>query len=77
MARAIFTERFLFDRRPKHGVAFDIAPSPTPKSYPQDVIDAAVAAGKATPVPKKRMRAAAKAETESTTTITPPERTKS
>jgi hypothetical protein len=59
MATAIFIERFQFDRRPKQAIAFDIAPSPTPQSYPQDVVDAAIAAGKAKRVPKTKKRVAA------------------
>lgn len=47
MAWAVFTRRFMFDRRPKHAIAFDIKPKAEPQSWPRDVIDAAVAAGAA------------------------------
>lgn len=46
--KAIFHKDFEFDRRPKQGVAFSVKASPEPQSYPRDVIEAAVAAGKAT-----------------------------
>jgi hypothetical protein len=47
MAWAIFTRRFLFDRRPKYAVAFDIKPKPDPQSWPRDVVEAAITAGAA------------------------------
>lgn len=54
MAWAIFHAPFVFDRRPNQAVSFHIQPSPEPRSLPHDVIDAAVAAGKATRVRPKR-----------------------
>lgn len=42
---AFFRERFAFDRRPKQAVAFDIQPGL--KNLPRDVVEAAIAAGKA------------------------------
>lgn len=47
MAWAIFTESFHYDRRPLQGVAFEVSASSDPQSYPRDLVDAAVAAGKA------------------------------
>ena len=46
--KAVFHERFQFDRRPAQAVAFDIKPSPEPQNLPRDVVEAAVKAGKAT-----------------------------
>jgi hypothetical protein len=54
MAWAIFTEPFNYDRRPRQAIAFMVAAKAEPQSYPRDVIDAAVAAGKATEVPSPR-----------------------
>jgi hypothetical protein len=56
MAWAIFTRRFLFDRRPKFAVAFDIKPKAEPQSWPRDVIDAAIVAGAAKRSRKTRGR---------------------
>lgn len=47
MAWAIFDRAFRFDRRPAKAICFEVEPSPTPQSFPHDVIDAAVAAGAA------------------------------
>ena len=47
MAWAVFTRRFMFDRRPKFAIAFDIKPKAEPQSWPRDVIEAAIAAGAA------------------------------
>lgn len=46
--KAVFHERFGFDRRPVQAVAFDIEPSSEPQNLPRDVVEAAVKAGKAT-----------------------------
>jgi hypothetical protein len=56
MAWAIFTRRFLFDRRPKFAVAFDIKPKAEPQSWPRDVIEAAIEAGAAKRSRKTRGR---------------------
>lgn len=50
MAWAVFLEKFRFDRRPKAAVAFEIQATDNPQRWPRDVIDAAVAAGKAVEV---------------------------
>lgn len=50
MATAIFTEDFHYDRRPRQAIAFVITASDTPQSLPRDLIDAAIAAGKATEI---------------------------
>jgi len=56
MAWAIFTDVFRFDRRPRQAIAFEVQPHPEPQSRPRDLVDAAVAAGKAREVkpPGKR-----------------------
>ncbi|NKM04143.1 hypothetical protein GFM29_09915 [Rhizobium leguminosarum bv. viciae] len=46
--KAIFHERFEFDRRPKQAIAFVVEPSTEPQNLPHDVVEAAVEAGKAT-----------------------------
>lgn len=58
MAWAIFTEQFNYDRRPRQAIAFVVQPKTEPQSYPRDLVDAAVAAGKAREVkpPGKRKR---------------------
>jgi hypothetical protein len=48
MAWAVFSDAFHYDRRPRQPVAFEVAASPEPQNYPRDLVDAAVAAGKAT-----------------------------
>lgn len=73
MATAIFSKPFRFDRRPRQALCFEIKASEQPQSLPRDVVEAAIAAGAATPVPKKRTRSAAKAASESPRSI-PPER---
>lgn len=58
MAWAIFTEPFNFDRRPRQAIAFTVKADTKPQSLPRDVVDAAVAAGKARETkPPKRKRA--------------------
>jgi hypothetical protein len=47
MAWAIFTEAFRWSR-PKSPISWAIPASPEPQQYPHDVIEAAIAAGKAT-----------------------------
>lgn len=47
MAWAVFPEGFSYDRRPRQAIAFVVAAKPEPQNYPRDLIDAAVAAGKA------------------------------
>ncbi|QGJ74179.1 hypothetical protein [Sinorhizobium meliloti] len=46
MAWAVFHDEFRWDR-PKSAVSFWIKPKAEPQCYPRDVIDAAIAAGKA------------------------------
>lgn len=46
MAWAIFMEPFNYDRRPKQAIAFEIKAG-GPQQWPRDVVDAAIAAGKA------------------------------
>lgn len=46
MAWAIFNEEFNFSR-PKSRFSFNVKPDAAPQSWPHDVIDAAVKAGKA------------------------------
>lgn len=53
---AIFHKPFEYDRRPKQNVAWSIQASPEPQSFPRDVIEAAVDAGKATLVEKVSRR---------------------
>jgi hypothetical protein len=48
MAWAVFIDAFHYDRRPRQPVAFEVAASTEPQNYPRDLVDAAVAAGKAT-----------------------------
>lgn len=48
MAWAVFTLPFNFDRRPAQAIAFSIQASEQPQQWPRDVVDAAIAAGKAT-----------------------------
>ena len=50
MAKAIFTKRFNFTD-PKIGTSWRIDPSETPQSFPQRIIDAAIAAGAAETLP--------------------------
>lgn len=59
MAWAIFPSGFLFDRRPRQAIAFVVKASPEPQNYPRDLVDAAVAAGKAqeTKPPGRRTKA--------------------
>ncbi|TGP65450.1 hypothetical protein EN868_03095 [Mesorhizobium sp. M2D.F.Ca.ET.225.01.1.1] len=47
MAWAIFAERFHYDRRPRQAIAFVVEASPDPQNRPRDLVNAAVAAGKA------------------------------
>jgi hypothetical protein len=58
MAWAIFLLPFEYDRRPRQALAFSIKADTKPQSWPRDVIDAAVAAGKAKEVPAPRRRKA-------------------
>lgn len=53
---AHFTQRFLFDRRPRQAVAFDVPPGL--RNLPRDVVEAAIAAGKAVAVkaPRKQTK---------------------
>lgn len=53
---AIFTDNFNHDRRPAQAVAFSVKASEQPQQWPRDVIDAAVAAGKAREVKPSRRR---------------------
>lgn len=46
--KAVFHERFEFDRRPKQAIAFSVQASREPQNLPRDVVEAAVDAGKAT-----------------------------
>lgn len=46
--KAVFHERFEFDRRPVQAIAFVVQPSHEPQNLPCDVVEAAVNAGKAT-----------------------------
>lgn len=48
MPKAIFSCEFNFDKRPKEGVCICVQPSDRPQDWPQDLIDAAIAAGAAT-----------------------------
>jgi hypothetical protein len=58
MAWARFTAPFLWDRRPKQAMAFSVKPGT--HNLPRDVVEAAVAAGKAARVkpPRKQTPAA-------------------
>lgn len=49
MAWALFSERFSFDRRPRQAVAFVVEPGV--RRLPRDVVNAAIAAGKAEEIP--------------------------
>lgn len=52
---AEFLEEFSFDRRPKQGVAFIVKPGR--HNLPRDVVEAAIADGKAVEIaPKPRLR---------------------
>lgn len=59
MAWAIFNSSFHYDRRPRQAIAFVVEAKPEPQNYPRDLIDAAVAAGKAreTKPPGRRSKA--------------------
>lgn len=59
MAKAIFTGEFNYSSR-KRNAGWSVKPSPKPQSFPQELIDAAVAAGKATPVNPARKGAPTK-----------------
>ncbi|MER9135116.1 hypothetical protein NKI20_02235 [Mesorhizobium sp. M0830] len=56
---AIFNDRFHYDRRPRQAIAFVVEAKPEPQNYPRDLVEAAVAAGKAqeTKPPGKRLKA--------------------
>lgn len=56
---ARFSESFNFDRRPKQALAFSIEPGL--RNLPRDVVEAAIAAGKAVAVkpPRKNTQPAA------------------
>lgn len=64
MAWAVFHEEFRWDR-PKSPVSFWIKPKAEPQSYPRDVIEAAIAAGKAEahPSPTAAQKRSLKART--------------
>ena len=47
MAWAVFTAPFNYDRRPAQALAFVVQARPEPQNYPHDVVEAAIAAGKA------------------------------
>lgn len=53
MAKAIFTEEFNYSSRSSNA-GWSVQPDPKPQSFPQELTDAAVAAGKATPVKPAR-----------------------
>lgn len=52
--RAIFHDVFRYDRRPRQAVAFVVQPGE--HNLPRDVVEAAIAAGKATAVEQKMRR---------------------
>lgn len=52
--RATFHEEFHYDRRPRHAMAFVVRPGE--HNLPRDVVEAAIAAGKATAVDQKMRR---------------------
>lgn len=57
MAKAIFHGEFHYTSR-KSNAGWSVYPSPDPQCYPRELIDAAVAAGRATEVlPSKAKRA--------------------
>lgn len=56
MAKAVFREDFRWSR-PKSPLSWEIKASPEPQSYPHDVVEAAVEAGKAKRVRPKRAAA--------------------
>ena len=58
MAWAVFTDTFHYDRRPRQAIAFVVEAKPEPQNYPRDVVEAAVAAGRAqeTAPPGKRTK---------------------
>lgn len=63
MAKAVFHDLFNHSD-PKNGVSFRVMPSPEPQDYPERVVAAAVAAGKARRVPRRK-GGARKTETKS------------
>lgn len=46
--KAVFHERFEYDRRPGQAIAFVVQPSSDVQNLPHDVVEAAIEAGKAT-----------------------------
>ena len=63
--RAIFHSVFNYDRRPKQAVAFVVQPGT--QNMPRDVVEAAIAAGKATAVDPPGMKRPFKAKKTTTT----------
>lgn len=59
MAWAVFPAGFSYDRRPVQAVAFVVPASEQPQQWPRDVVEAAVASGKATEVkaPRRKTKA--------------------
>lgn len=57
---ATFHSQFHYDRRPRQALAFVVQAMPQPQNYPRDVVEAAIAASKATEAkpPGKRRKAA-------------------
>ena len=65
MMRATFHEEFHHDRRPKQAIAFVVQPGT--QNMPRDVVEAAIAAGKATAVDPPGMKRPIKAKKTTTT----------
>ncbi len=59
MAKAIFTRAFNYSSRTRNA-GWSVKPGPKPQTYPQELIDAAVAAGAATHVKPARKGASTK-----------------
>lgn len=57
MAKAIFSSDFNYSSR-KRNAGWSVKASPEPQTFPQELIDAAVAAGVAKHVPQKRSKSA-------------------
>lgn len=54
MAKAIFHKKFNYSRKSGPTVGWAVKPSNQPQEFPEDLVAAAVAAGCATRVPRRR-----------------------
>lgn len=52
--RAIFTESFGMSSKLQPGIGWHAWPSPEPQTFPREMIEAAIKAGRAHPVPRRK-----------------------